>query len=85
MKIEELNENLIGKRVKCVHGGCNRTGTIIGIVEDEYTKSAKIQLDEPVFFASGYGVQHVEWYESEFESWARKCDNWGNLKYTELI
>ena len=85
MRTSEVNNALIGKRVKGVHGARHITGTIIGIVEDQYSKGVRIKLDSPVFFATGYGVQHTEWEETEFESTARKFDDWGNLQYTELI
>lgn len=92
MKVTELNSELIGKRVACIHGCCNRQGTIISLVEEKdpvthkvCSKGVRIQLDEPVFFSSGYGVQHTEWWEHEFNSTARVFDGWGNLQYTNLI
>lgn len=85
MRTSEVTNALIGKRVKGVHGARPVTGTIIGIVEDKYSKGVRIKLDSPVFFASGYGVQHTEWEETEYESTARKFDDWGNLQHTELI
>ena len=92
MKLSELNEQIIGKRVTCINGGESRNGTIIGLVEntDPYTKKVcckgvRIRLDKPVFFASGYGVQHTEWWEWEFDSTARVFDGFGNLELTNLI
>ncbi len=92
MKVTELNSELIGKRVTCIHNGESRNGTIISLVEetDPYSKKVcskgvRIRLDNPVFFASGYGVQHTEWWEHEFDSTARVFDGWGNLQYTNLV
>lgn len=85
MELSTINSSLIGRKVSCSYGGFNRTGTIIALVDDEYTAGVRIALDEPVFFATGYGVQHTEWFENEFNSTARKFDGKGNLEYTKLI
>ena len=85
MKTSEVNPSIIGKRVKGVCNGQDVTGTIIGIVEDKYTVGVRIELDFPVFFATGYGVQHTEWYKTEYVSEARTFDDWGNLQLTEFI
>ena len=86
MKNSEVNESLIGKRVKCVFTGLETTGTIIGIVEEYATfsprkplcaKGVRIELDYP-----------IQWGENEFteyESTARVHDGWGNLSYTQII
>lgn len=92
MKLAELNEQIIGKRVTCIHGGENRQGTILALVvsSDPYThqvcsRGVRIKLDKPVFFATGYGVQHTEWWEDEYDSTARVFDGKGNLELTNLI
>lgn len=84
MKTSEVNESLIGRRVKTYYNG-TRYGVIVGIVEDKYCKGVRIKLDKPVFWASGYGVQHTEWWEHEYDSTARKFDDFGNLRYVELV
>ena len=63
MTIAEVNSSAIGRKVSCICSGFKRTGTIVSLVEDEYTAGVHIKLDEPVFNATGYGVQHTEWYE----------------------
>lgn len=85
MTIAEVNESIIGRRVRGISNGFVVTGYIIDIVEDEYTKGVKIRTDEPVFHCTGYGVQATQWYESEYTSTGRKCDGWGNLQNTEFI
>ena len=85
MTIAEVNESIIGRRVRGIHNGFEVTGYIIDIVEDEYTKGVRIRTDKPVFFCTGYGVQQTQWYESEYDSTGRKFDGWGNLQHTEFI
>ena len=76
MKTNEINISLVGKKVSVMVTGMRVNGIITGIWEDEY--------------ASGVRVKHepVQWGEDSYTtllSTARKCDNSGNLKYTELI
>lgn len=85
MKTSEINPSIIGRRVKGIHSGFNVTGTITEIVEDEYSIGVKIKLDDPVFNVTGYGVLRTEWYDTEYESTARKFDGWGNLQHVEFI
>ena len=84
MKTSEVNESLIGKRVKCVFTGLETTGTIIGIVEvhdprskELCSKGVKIKLDCP--------IQWGDYEYNEFESTSRVHDYWGNLSYTQII
>ena len=84
MKTSEVNESLVGRRVRTYYNG-GREGVIVAIVEDQYSKGVRIKLDKPVFWATGYGVQHTEWWEYEYDSTARKFDDFGNLSYVELI
>ena len=53
------------------------TGTIIGLVEDEFCAGVVIELDHPIVLG-GYTY-------NKYQSPARKHDQFGNLKYTELI
>lgn len=85
MTIAEVNSSAIGRKVSCILNGVQRTGTIIALVDEEYSVGVRIKLDEPVFFSTGYGVQHTEWYEYEFNSTGRKCDGWGNLEHTKFL
>ena len=76
MTSNEINISLVGKKVSVMVTGMRVNGIITGIWEDEY--------------ATGVRVKHepVQWGEDSFTtllSTARKCDNAGNLKYTELI
>lgn len=98
MRTSELNINLRHKRVKCICTGMETTGRIshivyytnkgkyydlkprpIDMVIGEYVMSAGVEivLDKPVV----WGDQ--TYYE--FESISRTGDEFGNLKYTELI
>lgn len=84
MKIAEVKESIIGRRVSCVENGSRVTGVIIGISEDEYNVNVRIRFDEPLQCWSGdYNVER--WVEEEYNSWARKCDGWGNLSLTYFI
>ena len=77
MKIEEVNQSIIGRRVKGVFTATQVTGTIDKVTESEYTVEVHIILDKP-----------VSWGDDEYTSYwstARKCDGWGNLQHTEFI
>ena len=77
MKVQEVNQSIIGRKVKGIFTAMAVTGTITEINEDEYTVSVKIALDKP-----------VQWGDDEYtEYWssARKSDGWGNLQHTELL
>lgn len=84
MKITDINNELLGKRVKCITIGEKREGTIIDILEEKdpvtgkvCSKGLKIKLDKPVQWG---GDSYPE-----AESMARVSDNFGNLNLTELI
>ena len=77
MKTTDVNESLIGKKVKGIFTGLEVVGEIVGIIEDEYCKGVRIFMDEEVNWGGS-------WYRY-YESTARKSDNWGNLNHTELI
>lgn len=84
MNTKDVNNSLIGKRVKGKFTDITYEGTIIGILESRdpilgqvCTKGLKIQLDHP-----------IQWGDDEYEvveSTARVIDDWGNLQHTELI
>ena len=77
MKTTEITKDLIGKRVKGVSTGKEVTGTVIDIIDNRYSAGVEIDLDEP-----------VQWGRDTFytyQSFSRKMDEFGNLKYTELI
>lgn len=84
MKTTDINNELVGKRVKCITIGEKREGTIIDILEEHdpvtgklCSKGVKIKLDKPVQW--GDDLYH------EADSMARVSDNFGNLSLTELI
>lgn len=84
MRIEEVNQSIIGRRVSCIENGTRVPGTITGISEDNYAVLVRIRFDKPLHCWSGdYNIE--DWYEDEYDSWARKCDGWGNLQYTYFI
>jgi hypothetical protein len=84
MKIEEVNQSIIGHRVSCIENGYRVTGTIKGIREDEYCVYVKIEFDRPLTCWSG-DFNTESWVETEYESWGRKLDGFGNLQYTTII
>ena len=77
MKTSEINNELVGKRVKGVFTGMEVTGIIANIVDNKYSLGVEIVLDTPV----NWGGDLYKKYQST----ARRCDEFGNLKYTELI
>lgn len=94
MKTTEINESLVGRRVKGVFTGIEVTGTITGIVEN-YSKSHPKQVanGSPEYQVCSKGVtiqldKPVRWgddFYTCYESTSRVSDEFGNLKYTELI
>ncbi len=82
MKANEINKNLIGKKVKCVNTGEEVYGVITDIFEDEEFIGVKIK-HEPVQWGSDV--------YTTLSSTARKPSPFfpqgseGNLKYTKLI
>lgn len=77
MKIEEVNQSIIGRRVKGIFTAAQVTGTIDKVTETEYTVEVHIVLDKPIW-----------WGDDEYTSYwstARKSDGWGNLQHTEFI
>lgn len=84
MKTSEVNEALVGRRVSGICQGSKVTGIVVAIVEDKYTIGVRIKLDVPMVVWSGdYSTE--SWVEEEYESIARKSDDWGNLHHTELV
>lgn len=77
MKTADINEGLVGKKVKGIFTAKKVTGVIVKVIEGSYTKGVKICMDEPVRWGDDY-------YET-YESTARKSDDWGNLQHTEII
>lgn len=86
MRTKEVNNSLIGKRVKGIFTAMEVTGTIIGIVEERSpwgpsneicSKGVRIKLDKPVRWGSETFTQ--------YESTARVSDEFGNLHHTEII
>lgn len=94
MKTKDINENLVGKKVKGIFTGLEVTGTITKIVEG-YSKTHPKLVAEgaPEYTLCSKGVKihldrPVRWGDSfytEYESTARVADDWGNLQHTELL
>lgn len=76
MTTKEINISLVGKKVSVMVTGLRVNGVITDIWEDDYSVGVRVK-HEP--------VQWGEDYFTTLLSTARKCDNSGNLKYTELI
>lgn len=77
MNTSEINNTLIGKRVNGIFTGMKVTGTIIAIVNEQYSIGVRIKLDTPVQWGS-------DTY-TEYESTGRRCDGWGNIQNTHII
>lgn len=77
MKASEVNEELIGKRCKCVFSGLMVTGTIEDIKIDENTAEVFVRYDKPHEW--GNGMYQTGW------SFARLHDDFGSLRHLEII
>ena len=77
MKVSEVNQSIIGRRVKGVFTATQVTGVIDKISESEYSVEVHVLLDKP--------VQWGDDLYTHYWSSARKCDGWGNLQHTELL
>jgi hypothetical protein len=77
MEISNINNSMIGKKVNGIFTGMNVTGTIVSIVDEQYSVGVRIKLDKP--------VQWGDDLYTEYESTGRRCDGWGNIQYTEII
>ena len=77
MKANEVNDDIIGKRCKCIFTGLMVTGTIEEIKTEEYTVEVKVRYDE----THQWGRQS---YETGW-SFARLHDDFGSLRHLEII
>lgn len=99
MKTQDININLIGKKVRGIFTGMEITGTIIDIVSLWSSKMSGTETygeDVPadpemhlcskgVVIALDTPVRWGDYFYTKYESTARICDDWGNLSHTELI
>ncbi len=77
MKTTEVNDNIIGKRCKCIFTGLMVTGTIEDIKITQYTAEVKVRFDE----SHNWGG---ELYNSDWAH-ARLHDEFGSLHHLEII
>lgn len=77
MKAKDVNEELIGKRCKCIFTGLMVTGTIEDVKHTEYTAEVKTRFDEPHNW--GGELHHFDWAH------ARLHDDFGSLHHLEII
>lgn len=77
MKPNEVNEEIIGKRCKCIFTGMMVTGTITEINVNKYTADVKVRFDEPHNWGG-------ELYEYDW-SFGRFCDDFGSLRHLQII
>jgi len=76
MKITDLNNNLINKKVSIVVTATRVNGTILQIENDEHTKGIVVE-HEP-----------VNWGKHTFTTtriWGRKSDGWGSIIHAKLL
>ena len=77
MKSNEVNNSLIGRRVKTMSLGVMVTGTITKIEKNDYSVCVFYELDAPQDWGG-------ETYRNSY-NWARKADEFGSLHHMELI
>lgn len=77
MKAKEVNEELIGKRCKCVFSGLMVTGIIEDIKISEHTAEVFVHYDKPHQWGSG--LYQTGW------SFVRLHDDFGSLRHLEII
>lgn len=77
MKATEVNEEIIGKRCKCIFTGLMVTGTIEDIKITEHTAEVKVCYDKKHRWGSQ--VYKEGW------SFARLHDDFGTLQHLEII
>jgi hypothetical protein len=77
MKTSEVNNDIIGRRCKCIFTGLMVTGTIEDVKVSKYTAEVKVRFDEPCNWGN-------DWYEYTW-SFARLHDENGSLKHLEII
>jgi len=77
MKTTEVNENLIGKRCKCIFTGLMVTGVIEETTITQHVAEVKVRFDEPHQWGN-------ELYEYDFAH-ARVQDEFGSLHHLEII
>jgi hypothetical protein len=77
MNAKEVNEEIIGKRCKCIFTGLMVTGTIEDIKISVHTAEVKVRYDKP-----------HQWGNHSYEdgwAFARLHDGFGSLQYLEII
>jgi len=77
MKISDVNEALIGKRVKAIWTGMMVTGRVTGMSEDEHCICVYYDMERPHVWGNDTWTNH--------HAHARKYDEFGSLKYMEVI
>jgi len=77
MKAKDVNEELIGKRCKCVFSGLMVTGTIEDTKIEDNTAEVLVRYDKPHQW--GNGTYQTGW------AFARQHDDFGSLRHLELI
>jgi hypothetical protein len=77
MKAIEVNEEIIGKRGKCIFTGLMVTGVIEDIRIDKHTANVKVRFDEPHQW--GNDLYETDWAH------ARLHDDFGSLQHLEII
>lgn len=77
MKTIDINKALLGRKVKGIFTDLEVTGTIVGLVEEKYSKGVEIELDEPVNWG---GILY-----ERYQSTNRVYDEMGNLNHTILL
>jgi len=77
MKASEVNREIIGRRCRCVFTAMMVTGVIEDIAITKHTADVKVRFDEPQRW--GDEIYRHDW------SFARLSDDFGSLRYLEII
>jgi len=77
MKAKEVNEEIIGKRCKCIFTGMMVTGVIEDVEVNEHAANVKVRFDKPHQWGD-------DLYKSTW-SFARLDDDFGSLQHLAII
>lgn len=77
MKTTEVNASIVGRKCLGMAFGELVKGTITEVEENEHVKTVYFVLDEPINWGGDIYTKQ--------SNWARKTDEFGSLKYMELI
>lgn len=73
IQIAQINQSLVGKRVKGRFAGIYRTGTVTGLLNDERI-GVVVKLDKPLLMTSSDGEEMEDtFYKYVFRKFSEAC------------